>query len=281
LRCGELVVEGVPPWRDEQAVGLSSERRVGVSQNIISVNVGSYGKHREGAFAHLESIGIRHVEISVPAADQVDAVRQRLANHGLTPTTLLCPCDLTQDAESMRPHLEVGKAMGVPIFFISAKAGDLPKPDAYRRLRARAELAGEYGITLSLETHPDLGENATEARATVHVVNHPRLAWNLDTANLYYYNANIDAVEEARKGRGIIASVHLKDTNGAQRCWWFPALGEGVVDFAGVFEVLNDAQFFGPFTFELEGCQGVELDEAGAQAQVARSLQYLKDLGLA
>ena len=250
-------------------------------ENIIAVNIGSYGKFRAGAFAHLESIGIRNVEIPVPALDQVEATRKTLADHGLTPTTLNCPCDLTQDAETMREKLEAGKALGVPIFFISAKAGDLPKPEAYRRLRARAELADEYGITLSLETHPDLGENAGEARATLHAVNHPRLGWNLDTANLYYYNQNIDAVSQAQSGRGIIASVHLKETNGAYKCWWFPALGEGIVDFAGVFKVLNEANFYGPFAFELEGVQGEELDEAGAQQRVAKSLQHLKDLGLA
>ena len=252
-----------------------------MAENIIAVNIGSYQKYRDGAFAHLESIGIRNVEVPVPTPDQVEAVRKRLQDHGLTATSLNCPCDLSQDPEGMREKLEAGRAMGVPIFFISAKAGELPKPEAYRRLRARAELADEYGITLSLETHPDLGENAAEARATLHAVNHPRLGWNLDTANLYYYNANIDAVEQAQRGRALITSVHLKDTNGAFRCWWFPALGDGVVDFAGVFRVLNEANFQGPFTFELEGIQGEELDESAVQARVARSLQYLKDLGVA
>ena len=249
--------------------------------NIIAVNIGSYRKYRDGAFAHLESIGVRHVEIPVPAVDDVDAAQRRLRDHGLTATTLLARCDLAQPPESMRDSLEAGRAMGVPIFFISAKAGDLPKPEAYRRLRARAELADEYGITLSLETHPDLGENATEARATLLAVGHPRLRWNLDTANLYYYNPNIDAVEQTRKGADLIASVHLKDTNGGYHCWWFPALGEGVVDFEGVFRVLNERGFRGPFTFELEGIQGEELDEAATRERVAKSLRHLKELGLA
>ena len=192
-----------------------------------------------------------------------------------------CPCDLTQSAETMRGHLQVGRAMGVPIFFISAKAGEMPKPEAYRRLRERAELAGEYGITLALETHPDLGENTGEARATLLAVDHPRLRWNLDTANLYYYNHNIDAAEQARKGADLVASVHLKDTNGAHRCWWFPALGEGVVDFAAVHQALAEKGFGGPYTLELEGIQGEALDEAATQERVAQSLRHLKEVGLA
>jgi sugar phosphate isomerase/epimerase len=250
--------------------------------NIIAVNVGSYGKYREGAYAHLETLGVRFVEFGVPGAGQVDAIQARLHDHGLTATTLQCPCTLTEDAETMRPYYEVGKAMGVDIFFISAKAGEeMSKPEAYSRLRARAELAEEYGITLSLETHPDLGENQGEARATLHAVGHPRLRWNLDTANLYYYNQNCDAVEQARKGADLIASVHLKDTNGAYRCWWFPAIGDGIVDYAGVFAALSATGFRGPYTLELEGVEGRPLDEAATREQVARSIQHLKNIGVA
>ena len=249
-------------------------------ENIIAVNTASYGKHREGAFAHLERTGVRNVEIPVPGRAGLDAVRARLREHGLTATTLTCPCDLADDPESMRERLEIGREMGVPLFFISAKTGGLTKPEGYRRLRARAELASEHGITLSLETHPDLGENFVEARATLHAAAHPNLRWNLDTANLHYYNHNTHAVAEASRGATIIASVHLKDTNGAFQCWWFPALGEGIVDFPGVFRVLNESGFYGPFAMELEGIQGEELDEAASHERVERSVAYLHGIGV-
>jgi sugar phosphate isomerase/epimerase len=250
--------------------------------NLIAVNLGSYGRYQAGAMAHLAHLGVRYVEIGVPAADQSDAVQQRLRDHGLTASTLQCPCDLTLEPEAMRPHLAVGQSMGVRLFFVSTKTGEgMSKAEAYRRLRARAELADEYGITLALETHLDLGENAGEARATVHAVGHPRLRWNLDTANLYYYNHNIDAAEQARRGADIIAAVHLKETNGAYHGWWFPALGEGVVDFAGVFAALGAVGFRGPYTMELEGIEGETLDETAAQERVARSLQHLREIGVA
>ncbi|MDX1934345.1 MAG: sugar phosphate isomerase/epimerase family protein [Capsulimonadales bacterium] len=250
-------------------------------RNIISVNLGSYGHFREGALAHLAELGVRHVEIGVPKPEEVEEWTGRLTEYGLSATTLQCPCDLSEEPETMRPSLEVGKAMGVGIFFVSVKAGEkLTKPQAYDRLRARAEMADEYGITLAMETHPDLGENFNEARATIHAVAHPRLRWNLDTANLYYYNANMDAVETAKKGASLIAAVHLKDTNGAQRCWWFPALGDGVVDFGGVFGVLGAVGFRGPYTLELEGVEGRPLDEAGTKDQVARSIAHLRALGV-
>lgn len=249
--------------------------------NQISVNLHSYAKTDPAPYEHLSAVGVRWVEIPAPLPEQVDSALAALERHGLGASTLSCPCDLTRDPESMRPYLEAAQAFGVSKYFISTRAGDLPKPEAYRRLRVRAELAAEFGVTLCLETHPDLGENASEARATLLAVSHPNLRWNLDTANLYYYNAGLDAVGQARAGKDLIGTVHLKDTNGATRCWWFPALGEGVVDFAGVFRELNSAGFHGPFALELEGIQGEEATAELCRARVEKSLRHLRALGVA
>jgi sugar phosphate isomerase/epimerase len=249
--------------------------------NLIAVNLGSYGRYRETAPAHLQRIGIRHVEIGVPAPDKTEETARQLEGHGLSISTMIAPCDLTKPSEAFVPAARTAQAMGVPILFISAKAGDLPRDQAHQRLRERAQIADQHGVTLSLETHPDLAENATVARDTIEAVNHARLGWNLDTANLYYYNEGISAVEECRQGLDLIRSVHLKDTNGGFHTWHFPALGDGVVDFAGVFRLLNERGFYGPFTFELEGIEGESLTEAETQARVARSLDHLRELGVA
>ncbi len=250
-------------------------------ENLIAVNLGSYGRYRENAPRHLQSIGIRHVEIGVPAADQATAVADQLAAFGLSVSTMIAGCDLAQPAEAFLPSAATARAMGVSILFISAKAGEMPRDQAYAGLRARAEIAVAHGITLSLETHPDLAENAAVARETIEAVGHPGIGWNLDTANLYYYNLGVDAVEECRRGLDLIRSVHLKDTNGGYKTWHFPALGDGVVDYAGVFGTLNERGFHGPFTFELEGIEGETLSEAATQERVARSLEHLRAIGVA
>lgn len=250
-------------------------------ENLIAVNLGSYGRYRENAPRHLQSIGIRHVETGVPAPEKAGSTAHDLAEYGLSISTLMAPCDLSQPVERFAPSCRIAREIGVPILFISAKAGDLPRAQAYARLREMAMVADEHGVTLSLETHPDLAENAAVARETLEAVGHPRLGWNLDTANLYYYTQGITAVEECSRGLDLIRSVHLKDTNGGYKTWYFPALGEGVVDFAGVFRLLNERGFYGPFTFELEGIEGESLTEAETQARVARSLDHLRGLGVA
>jgi L-ribulose-5-phosphate 3-epimerase len=248
--------------------------------NQIAVNLGSYGRYRENATRHLQSIGIRHVEIGVPPAGEAGAVQDRLSNFGLTASSMIAPCDLKKEAGEFVTSLTVARQMGVPILFISAHAGDLPRDQAHARLRELATLAAAHDVTLSLETHPDLAENSVVARETIEAVGHPNLGWNLDTANLYFYNQGADAVEECRRGLDLIRSVHLKDTNGGYRAWHFPALGDGVVDFAGVFRLLNERGYYGPFTFELEGIEGESLTEAETQARVARSLDHLRAIGV-
>src|SRR5687767_12884643 len=111
--------------------------------NQIAVNLGSYGRFRENALSHLQSLGIRYVEIPVPAPDKVEEVSQELARFGLSASTMMAPCDLTGEVDAFAPYARTARGLGVPILFISAKAGDLPRAQAYERLRELAALAGE------------------------------------------------------------------------------------------------------------------------------------------
>ena len=251
--------------------------------NVIAARPSSYGKYKENAFAHLREIGIRHVEIDAPPPDQVEKVRAHLEGFGLSATSLNGYTSLEEPdaASAIKPALEAAQAMGVAVVFLSAKAGSAPKHVAYARLREIGELAARHGVTVAVETHPDLAENGTVALQTMQAVDHPNIRINFDPANVHYYNQGVDAVEELRKIAPYVASVHLKDTNGGYHTWHFPALGEGVVDFPSIFRILNERGMSGPFTLEIEGIEGEDLSEEEMQARVARSLDYLKRIGAA
>jgi inosose dehydratase len=251
-------------------------------ENIIACNLGSYRQFRAGAYTHLAEIGLTNVEIGVPAPESADTLRAELSAHGLTATSLLGSCDVQSETvvSDFQTTLDIADKMGVNIIFVSVHAGDADLNAVYDRLRAIGENAAPAGIKVCLETHPDMVHNGDIALETMQAVNHPNICVNFDTGNVYYYNHNVTAVTEVQKVIGHVGAVHLKDTNGGYRTWNFPTLGEGVVDFKAVFQTLNDTGFYGPFTMELEGVEGENLDEAGAKARVAGSLQHLKDIGV-
>ena len=56
-------------------------------------------------------------------------------------------------------------------------------------------------------------------------------------------------------------------------------LGTGVVDFPAVLKVLKEHHFQGPVTMEVEGFQGVVLDEAQTKKYIGDSAAYIKSLG--
>jgi inosose dehydratase len=253
-----------------------------MSKNVLACNLGSYGKFREGAWAHLPTIGVRHVEIPPPAADQIEAVRARLAQHGLSASSVMAPCDASTDAgvEAYAQAAAAAGQLGAKIAFVSVKEGEAPRAEVHRRLRAMGEAGARHGVTMAIETHPPVAHNAEAALATVRGVDHPNVRLNFDTANIYYYNEGIDALADLRRVAPYVAAVHLKDTDGGFHSWHFPTLGEGIVDFAGVFGILAEQGFHGPYTMELEGVKGVTLDEEATRASVAASVAHLRRLGL-
>lgn len=251
-------------------------------KNIIACNLGSYRQFGAIAYTHLAEIGLTNVEIGVPAADGVEALQSELKSHGLTATSLLGRCDVQSETvvEDFQSTLNIANEMNVNVIFVSVHAGETDKNTVYDRLRAIGENAEPLGVKVCLETHPDLIHNGDIALETMKAVNHPNIRVNFDTGNVYFYNHNVDAVTEVQKIVDYVGAVHLKDTNGGYRTWHFPALGEGIVDYKAVFQTLNDVGFYGPFTMELEGIEGENLDEDGAKARIANSLQHLKDIGV-
>ncbi len=251
-------------------------------KNIIACNLGSYRQFGANAYTHLAEIGLTNVEIGVPADDAVDKLQSDLKAHGLTATSLLGRCDVQSETvvTDFQRTLNIANEMDVKVIFVSVHAGETDKRVVYERLRAIGENAEPLDVRVCLETHPDMAHNGDIALETMKGVNHPNIRINFDTGNVYYYNHDVNAVTEVEKIIDYVGAVHLKDTNGGYRTWHFPTLGAGVVDYKAVFQTLNAAGFYGPFTMELEGIEGENLGEAGVQRRVADSLQHLKDIGV-
>jgi sugar phosphate isomerase/epimerase len=252
-----------------------------MAKSLIACRISSYGPYVALAYEHLAGLGIRFVEIPLPAPGELDAVRAALQQHGLSASSIHGECDLARAdvAEQVAAQMPTFAALGTRTMFVSVKAGDTPLATAFGRLHEAGEVAGRHGVTIVLETHPDLLTRADVALETMRAVDHPYVRINYDTANIYFYNRDVDGVEELRRVVPYVGAVHLKDTDGGYQHWHFPALGRGIVRFSEVFRILDQAGFSGPCTIEIEGVEGETRTERLVCDRIAASVGYLRGLG--
>ena len=248
-------------------------------QNVLACNLGSYRKYRETAYEHLRKIGLSNVEIPLP--EDVDRMKAELDGNGLSATSVIVRCDPSHAdvVDAFAASFDAVATLGAKVIFTSMHAGEMDRGVVYDKLRQMGERARPYGILIGMETHPDLITNGDVALETMQGVDHPNVRVNFDTGNIYYYNEGRNSVDEIRKIAKYVSSVHLKDTNGGFKAFDFPTIGEGVVDFAGVFREMNAVGFHGPFTMELEGIRGEELTVEGTHRRIEESIAHLKKLG--
>jgi sugar phosphate isomerase/epimerase len=248
--------------------------------NPLACRLANYGKYQQSAWTHLPSIGVHYIFISVPAPGEVAAVQKRLADSRLTPLVMRGDTDLGRPSsvDELAAQLATCEKMGVKYMFLSPKHSGVSKEVACERLRRAGDVARKHGVTIALETHPDLGTNADVHLETMKRIDHPNVRVNFDTGNITFYNKDRDAVAELKKIIGYVATVELKDHSGQPQTWNFPTLGQGVVDFPGVLRVLKEHNFRGPITMEVEGVAGAPMTEEQTKKYVADSVRYLKSL---
>lgn len=251
--------------------------------NILSHRIG-YVTSPQLPLDRVAALGIKYVEIVMKDGESADDVLRALEPHGLRVSTVHAhPTPLNDDEallKTMEQATEFASRLAARGFFVSMHAGDRPREEVYGVLRRVGDMIGEHGLFLAMETHEDLCENGDKAAEVLGAVNHGHIGWNLDTANVYYYNENVDTVAEARKAAKFVRSLHAKDTPGGYHDPSFRNLGEGIVDFAGVAAVLDGVGFSGPWTMELEGVAGSADSVEQMEANVRACAEHLRGLGI-
>lgn len=250
-------------------------------KNPLAYRIGSIEKPNL-PFEQVAEMGIEGVEVMWSEETTAADVEAALRSSGLRMTTLGARCPLEDDDLPSRfgAFAAQGKELGAIALFVSAHAGDaMSKQEAHDRLRRLGDAVGEHGIFLTMETHPDLCQNGANMLETMAEVHHPWVGINYDTANIYYYNEQVDTVEEVKEAAQYVRSVHLKDTYGGFKDGNFPVFGKGIVDFAAVAEVLSDVSFAGPYTMELEGRNFDARNPEELAEKVAACVAHLKQVG--
>jgi L-ribulose-5-phosphate 3-epimerase len=246
----------------------------------------------EEALAGISGAGFTHVELSaVPGwtehvdldADP-DGVRRLLDRYELTPVSLSGHSDLTT-----RDGLEHGvkavrwaAAFGLPIVNTAVGGHQSADENESAFLGYIGELADEAeraGVVIGLEVHGDIMASGAITLPLLEKIGRDSVKINYDTANVVYYSGE-SAVDDLAKVVDQVVHIHLKDTVGGKGVWNFGAIGSGVIDFAAVLRILDEAGYKGPYSVELEfqGEPWPPLEEVNAAMR--RSYEHLRTLGL-
>jgi inosose dehydratase len=220
-------------------------------------------------------------------------VQAMFDRHGLTITSVCAHANLLDASspavygtEEILKAIRLSAALGVQD--VITTEGD-PKTDwghnlsdaervfvVAEKLHEPIRLADALGVRVLLEPHGILTDSIDGIQAIMEKLGNPEnLGVNLDTGNSWLGGA--DPVEMARTFKDIIWHIHWKDLPAEWEelrgtmygCGFGPiALGEGVIDVEGVYEVLKDGE-----------AEYTTL-EVGGDENLLASMKFLESLGV-
>ncbi len=250
-------------------------------------------------YARMVRAGLRHIEVlavgaahfsSLAPEDMDEAAVQTLLDTlrvaGLTPMSAAIATPLHDAAglALLKRRLDFAHRLGVPV--AQAGAGEARDAAERRTLLRHLAAAGDYaatlGLVLALEIHPGLTVSGHAARALMEELDHPQVRINYDTGNVVFYN-DLDPAEDVEEIAAFVAQVHLKDKGTRQQgAWDFVPIGQGVVNFPRIVEVLRAVDFRGPYSLELElpGVADGTLSKDASERGIGDSITYLQGIGL-
>jgi L-ribulose-5-phosphate 3-epimerase len=267
-------------------------------KRIIAVNSNCYhGFSIEEAIEGISQAGFHYIELTATKGwtehvfptmsfAYLNTVKDRLHKAGLIPFSMSGHCNL-MDEERIGDFLE---NMRLANFFgckyIVSSIGEAHLKD--KAVASNDQVAGhirnllpyleEYDLILVLENH---GEHATGKiiKSIVELVGSPRVLINYDTANIIYY-ADVDPMDDLPACIDKVGYMHIKDKVGGPLEWNFPALGQGQIDFRGIFDLLNKTGNDCPLSIEIEFTKAGPKDLAEVNQAVQVSCEYLRKLGV-
>ncbi len=249
--------------------------------NLISYRAGSLEKPNL-EWSRLAATGVQGIELNWTPALTAAAVDAALAPHGLRVTSLGlgCPLDDEDLPAQFGAAAAVAADLGAHYLFTSTRGDDMTLDQAAGKLRRLGDATGAHEVCVALETHPELCTNAATMKRTMTAVQHPWIGINYDTANVYYYNHDIDTVEQVAACTDYIRGVHFKDGHGKFHDFDFPVFGEGIVPFDKVHEILQRSGYTDAYCMELEGPAFNREDPQDLAAKITRCVDHLRRVGV-
>jgi len=192
----------------------------------------------------LQRLGFRRVELDYRHPDglcdyrtadeaQADQTRRLLADYGITPDAYGIGGFNTSHLDVLERAFAFARGLGVKMITGVADPAVLGRLD---------DLCAQFGIHFAIENHQgSLFEHADVILPALSGQS-DRLGINFDSG--HFHAVGLDAVTEARKLRGKIYHVHLKDSDQTK------PLGQGEVGILGLLDELRAQQYPGALSIE-------------------------------
>jgi len=208
----------------------------------------------------------------------VDSVLKDCSDHGLTLQCIAGHTRLMKEGcvENFKKVLDFAELAGVK--FVTTDTGEVKNAEDekkfYNDIRELGDYASQKDLTICLEMHGDWCNTGKIGAEIIKKAKHPNVKLNYDTSNVTFYGG-VRAEEDLKFALPYMGFVHLKDTgSGKAKDWNFPALGDGVLDFKKIFDLLKE--FDGPGSVEIE-FDGKERSLEEINEAVKKSFDFLKN----
>ena len=237
-------------------------------QNVLAGHTNSYHTYTldealegiaKAGFKYVELSAVRgwteHVPLEATGAD-IAAVKAKLAHWGLTASALSGHSDLTTAAGVVDGKKAVDLCVQLGLTIMNTAIGghyseNEDKAAFMGYIHELADYAAERGVQIALEVHGDIMATGQISVPLIEEIARPNVGINYDTANCVFYGA-VEACDDIRPVVPLLKHIHLKDKRGGARVWDFPAVGEGHVNFWGLFKILEAGDYTAPFSVEIE-----------------------------
>ena len=210
----------------------------------------------------------------------VDGVLKDCKDHGLTLQCIAGHTRLMKEkgVENFKKVLDFAGLAGVK--YVTTDTGEVKNKEDEKKFYTDIRVIGDFargkGVTVCLEMHGEWCNTGKIGAEIIKTVNHSNIKLNYDTANVTFFG-NARAEDDLKYALPYMGYVHLKDHgSGKFKEWNFPALGDGVLDFDKIFDLLKE--FDGPGSVEIE-FDGKERSLEEINEAVKKSYDFLKKHG--
>ncbi|MDA0322275.1 MAG: sugar phosphate isomerase/epimerase [Verrucomicrobia bacterium] len=250
----------------------------------LGLNSVLFGGHdMDTAFKYTKRCGYDGIEISAIDGmsehlvlekwqELAPAIKDLSAQYELPVTAMEQP---SRDPETMDKAFQAAAEIEIPVINCGpgGKSDDEESlQEAIQSLRALAEKAAGYGLTLCVKAHVGscIYNTPTTLRA-LEAITSPAFGLDMDPSHIHRANENpVDAIAQVVDR---IKHVHIRDCKGRQDGPGAPedqANGRGDIDLLGYIRVLHEAGYAGPVNLEVIGAKEYGVAECVAIAAETR-----------